>query len=147
MSLVRSKKANFNYEILDKYEAGIELFGFEVKSLRLKRGSLEGSFVTIQNGEAFLMSAQIPPYQSNNTPKDYNERRPRKLLLRKKELGELVGKSETKGLTLIPISWYNKGTKIKVEIAVARGKKKHDKRADIKKRETDREIRRTLKNS
>jgi SsrA-binding protein len=68
-------------------------------------------------------------------------------LLRKKELGELVGKSETKGLTLIPISWYNKGTKIKVEIAVARGKKKHDKRADIKKRETDREIRRTLKNS
>lgn len=147
MSLISSKKAHFNYEILEKYEAGIELFGFEVKSLRLKRGSLEGAFVTINNSEAFLMGAQIPPYQSSNTPKDYNERRPRKLLLRKKELGSLVGRAETKGLTLIPISWYNKGTKIKIEIAVARGKKKHDKRADIKKRETDREIRRTLKNS
>lgn len=146
MSLIASKKVGFNYEILDTYEAGAELFGHEVKSLRLKRGSLEGAYVTIKDSEAYLMNAQIPPYQAGNIAKDYNERRPRRLLLRKNELKELIGKSETKGLTLIPISWYNKGVKIKLEIAVARGKKKHDKRSSIKKREVERDIRRTLKN-
>ena len=146
MSLVANKKVGFNYEILEKYEAGAELFGHEVKSLRLKRGSLDGAYVVVLSGEVFLKNAQIPPYQTGNISKDYNERRPRKLLLRKKEMQELIGKSETRGLTLIPISWYNKGVKIKLEIAVARGKKKHDKRSTIKKREVERDIRRTLKN-
>ena len=146
MSLIENKKATYNYDIIDTLEAGIELFGFEVKSLRQKRGSLEGSYITIKDNEAYLINALIPPYQAGNTPKEYNERRPRKLLLKKNELKILTGKSETKGLTFIPLSLYNKNIKIKLSFAVARGKKAHDKRSAVKKRETDREIRRILKN-
>ncbi len=142
MPLIQNKKAHFNYEILEKIEAGIELLGFEVKSLKNGQGSLEGAHVTVRGNEAFVVNMQIPPYQPGNTPKEYDPFRNRRLLLTKKEI-ERFGKEETqKGLTIVPISVYNKGSKIKVEIAVVRGKKKFDKRETIKKRDTERELRR-----
>lgn len=145
MPLIQNKKAHFDYEILERYEAGIELLGFEVKSLKKAQGSLEGSHVTVRGGEAYLVNMQIPPYQVKNTPKDYEPTRNRRLLLTKKQIEEL-GKTEgQKGLTIVPISVYNKGKKVKIEIAVVRGKKQHDKRQSIKKRDTEREIRRELK--
>ncbi len=145
-SLVHNKKAHFNYEVLETFEAGMELFGFEVKSLRKGQGSLEGTHATVRGGEAFLINAHIPPYQIGNAPKDFDTRRNRRLLLTRKEIKTLTGLETQKGLTLLPISVYNKGSKIKIEIAVARPKKKYDKRESIKKRDADREARRTLKN-
>ncbi len=145
MSLIQNKKAHFNYEITEKLEAGIELIGLEVKSLRKGQGNLEGSHVTIRGKEAYLIGMQIPPFQSANTPESYNPTRNRRLLLTKKELKELEGVEHQKGLTIVPISVYNKGRKLKVELGIARGKKRFDKRQTIKKRETDRETRRTLK--
>ena len=146
MALIQNKKAYFNYEILEKIEAGIELLGFEVKSLKKGQGSLEGSHVTIRGREAFVVNMQIPPYQTANTPKEYEPTRNRKLLLTKKEIKELSEKEKQKGLTIIPISVYNKGKKVKLEIATVRGKKRFDKRESIKKRDTEREMRRDLKN-
>lgn len=137
-----NRKAKFDYEILEKYEAGIELLGSEVKSIRKGQMSLEGAFVIVRGGETFLINANIPPYQPKNTPKDYNPLKNRKLLLTKKEIAELAGSEKNRSLTIVPISVYNKGRKIKVEIALVKGKKKHDKRESIKKRETEREIRR-----
>lgn len=145
-SLIENKKANFNYEILETMEAGIELLGHEVKSIRKREGSLEGARVIVRGNEAFLVGATIPPYQPANTEKDYEPERNRKLLLNKKEIMIILGAESKKGLTIIPISVYNKGRKIKVSVAIVRGKKKYDKRDSIKKRETDRDIRRTLKN-
>jgi SsrA-binding protein len=146
MSLIQNKKAHFNYEILEKIEAGIELLGFEVKSLKKGQGSLEGAHITIRGNEAFVIGMQIPPYQPANTPKDYEPTQNRRLLLTKKEITSLAGAEGQKGLTIVPISVYNKGRKLKLEIAIVRGKKKFDKRETIKKRDTEREIRRTLKN-
>lgn len=145
MTLIKNKKVYFNYEILEKIEAGIELFGFEVKSLKLGRGSLDGAYVIIRGGEVFLVNMLISPYQAANTPKSYDEYRPRRLLLKKKEITELIGVEKQARLTIVPISLYTKGTKIKVKIAIGRGKKKYDKRQTIKKRESDRNIKRTLK--
>ncbi len=141
-----NRKARFDYEILEKYEAGIELLGTEVKSVRGGQMSLEGAFVVVRGGEAFLINANIPPYQIKNAPKDYDPLHNRRLLLTKKEISELAGSEKNKSLTIVPISVYNKNRKIKVEIALVKGKKKFDKRETIKKRDTDREIRRTLKN-
>ncbi|KKS23790.1 MAG: SsrA-binding protein, partial [Candidatus Nomurabacteria bacterium GW2011_GWC2_41_8] len=135
----------FNYEILEKYETGIELLGTEVKSVRGGQMSLEGAFVIIRGGEAFLINANIPPFQPKNAPKNYDPLRNRKLLLTKKEIAELAGSEKNKSLTIVPISVYNKNRKIKVEIALVKGKKKLDKRETIKKRETDRELRREYK--
>jgi len=146
MSLIENKKVHFNYEILEKLEAGLELLGHEVKSLRKGTGSLEGAHVGVRGNEVFLIGANIPPYQPGNTPKNYDAYRSRKLLLTKAEIKELLGKEKTKGLTIVPISVYNKGNKLKISIGIARGKKKYDKRETIKKRELDREVRRTLKN-
>ena len=143
-SYAENRKVRFDYEILEKYEAGIELLGSEVKSVRGGQMSLEGAFVIVRGGETFLINANIPPYQPKNAPKDYDPLRNRKLLLTKKEIAEL-GKSEKINLTIVPISVYNKGRKIKVAIALVKGKKKRDKRETIKKRETDREIRREIK--
>ncbi|OGI64843.1 SsrA-binding protein [Candidatus Nomurabacteria bacterium RIFCSPLOWO2_02_FULL_40_10] len=140
-----NRKARFNYEILEKYEAGIEFLGVEVKSVRGGQMSLEGAFVIIRGGEAFLINANIPPYQAKNTPKDYDPLRNRKLLLTKKEIAELAGSEKNKSLTVVPLSVYNRSRKIKVEIALVKGKKKYDKRESIKKRDTDREIRREYK--
>ena len=140
-----NRKVRFNYEILEKYESGIELLGVEVKSIRGGQMSLEGAFVIIRGGEAFLINANIPPYQVKNTPTDYDPLRNRKLLLTKKEITELAGNDKNKSLTIVPISVYNKGRKIKVEIALVKGKKKFDKRETLKKRDTDREIRREVR--
>jgi SsrA-binding protein len=144
-TLLENKKATFNYEILEKFEAGIELFGYEVKSLRGRRGSLRGAYVGIRGNEAFLLGSDIPPYQPANVGEGYDPRRARRLLLSKDELKTLIGKEKTKGLTLIPLSVYTKGRYIKVGVAVVRGKKKFDKRESIKRRDTEREVRRSLK--
>ncbi|MCX6752588.1 MAG: SsrA-binding protein SmpB [Candidatus Nomurabacteria bacterium] len=144
-SYTENRKARFNYEILEKYETGIELLGTEVKSVRGGQMSLEGAFVIIRGGEAYLINANIPPYQAKNAPADYDPLRNRRLLLTKKEIAELAGSEKNKSLTIVPISVYNKGRKIKVEIALVKGKKKFDKRETLKKRDTDREIRREYK--
>src|SRR3990167_10719883 len=146
MNLVEHKKARLNHEILEEYEAGIELLGFEVKSLRTHQGKLEGSHVIVRGGEAYVVGMVVSPYQPANTPPEYDPNRSRRLLLTKKEIGELAAHEGQKGLTLVPISVYNKSGKLKVRVAVARGKKKYDKRATLKKRDTDRDMRRTLKN-
>ena len=145
MSLVNNRKAGFNYEILETYKAGIELFGFEVKSLKKSQGSLDGAHITIRGKEAYIIGMFIPPYQPGNTPKDYDPHRNRKLLLNKKEIVELGLVESKKGLTIVPISVYNKGTKIKLDIATAKGKKKFDKRETMRKRDSERDIARDLK--
>lgn len=145
MALADNKKAHFNYDVLEKHEAGIELLGFEVKSIKAGHASLDGSYAIIRGGEIYILGSKVPPYQSSNTPKDYDPERLRRLLMTKKQIRELNDKTENSGLTIVPISMYNKGGKIKVEIALAKGKKKFDKRETIKKRETDREMRRTIK--
>lgn len=136
-----NRKMRFDYETLETYEAGMELLGTEVKTVRGGKMSLDGSFVIVRGGEVFLINANIPPYQAQNSAKDYDPLRNRKLLLTKKEIGEL-GKSEKTNLTIVPMSVYNKGRKIKIKIALVKGKKSHDKRESTKKRETDRELRR-----
>lgn len=141
-TLVDNKKAHFNYEILENFEAGIELLGPEVKSLKGKQGSLEGAYVVIRGGEAYLTNLFIPPYQENNTPEGYEPRRNRRLLLTKEEIKTLADKEAGNGLTIVPISIYNKSNLIKVSVAVVRGKKKFDKREATKKRETERGVRR-----
>lgn len=141
-TLVDYKKARFNYEILETFEAGIELAGHEVKSLKAGHGSLDGSHVLIRGGEAYAVNTLIPPFQQDNTPKGYEPRRNRRLLLTKKEIGKLGDMEGEKGLTIVPISIYNKGNLVKVSVAVVRGKKQYDKRAVTKKRETDRSVRR-----
>jgi SsrA-binding protein len=110
---MRRKGQVFIQNILEKFEAGIELKGFEVKSLREGRGSLKGSYVRIKNGEAFIVNFNIPPYQPKNTPKDYDENRERRLLLKRKEINYLIGKSNEKGLTIIPTKVYSKGNLIR----------------------------------
>ncbi len=145
MALISHKRARYDYDILDTYEAGISLFGTEVKSLRGGQGKLDGAYVVMRGGEALLVGASIPPFQQKNAPGDYDPERARTLLLTAKQLVELEQKSEKQGLTIVPLSLYNKGRLLKLEIAVARGKKKTDKRQSIMKRETDRNIRRELK--
>jgi len=144
-TLAENKKAYFNYQILEKFEAGVSLIGQEVKSLKTRGVNLAGSYVIIKNEEAYWIGAKIAPYQPKNTPADYNPERSRKLLLKKSEIKYLIGKSKQKGLTLIPLRIYTKRGKIKVEFGIAKGKKKFDKRELIRKRETEREIERVLK--
>lgn len=141
-SLIYNKKIGMDYEILETFEAGIELLGLEVKSLRKKQGSLLGAHVTVRGGEAFIIASNIPAYQEKNTSAEYDPKRNRRILLTKQEIQKLGFLETKKGLTIVPISVYNKGKKIKVEIAIVRGKKKYDKRQDIKKRDTDRDLRR-----
>jgi SsrA-binding protein len=146
-TFVENKKVRFNYEILETFDAGLELFGGEVKAVRKKQMSLEGSHVVVRGGEAYLVGATIALYQPNNDDSKYDPDRNRRLLLAKKELKELIGKSEQRGLTLVPISVYNKRRYLKLSIGLVRGKKKFDKRETIKKREADREVRRSLKDN
>lgn len=144
-TLVQNKKAGFNYHILEKMEVGLVLSGHEVKALREGKASLRGSYVTIQDGELYLINCNIPPYQPKNTSPNYDPRRKRKLLLKKEEIARLIGKTKEKGATLIPLRFYTKRRMIKLEISVAKGKKKIDKRETIKKREIDRDIQRKMK--
>ena len=140
-----NKKAKFDYEILETLEAGLVLSGQEVKSIRTGHISLKGAFVTFHAEKAYLTNVHIPKYKFAGNVKNYDPERSREILLKSKELSYLRGKSQEKGLTIVPISVYTKGRRIKVEIAVVKGKKKHDKRRAIKKRELDRETARAMK--
>lgn len=143
--LLDNKKARFDYEILETFEAGLVLKGWEVKSLKNKMGSLAGSRVIIRGSEVFLVGFDIPVYQPNNMPSNYEEKRTLKLLLNKKEIKYLDGKLTQKGLTIVPLKCYTKNNQIKVEIVLVQGKKKFDKREKIKKRDTERDIAREFK--
>lgn len=140
-----NKRAFFDYEILEKIEAGISLLGSETKAVKTRKMNLGGAYIIVRNGEAFLLNATIPPYQPQNISSSYNQKRTRKLLLKKKEINYLLNKSKQKGLTLIPLRVYNKRGLIKLEIAVAKGKKLFDKREKIKKREEEKKIAHALK--
>ena len=142
---IQNRKAHFNYDILERFESGLVLQGFEVKAVRAGKGKLDGAYVIIRGNEAFLVGASISPYQPINTPKNYDPEQPRKLLLSKKELARLQTSTTPAGLTIVPFKLYNKNGKIKLEIAIARGKKKHDKRETMKARDSKRDIERTLK--
>ena len=146
----RNKKAYFDYQILEEFEAGMVLKGNEVKSIRLGKISLKGSYVVLKGinqgklPEPYLIGTYISPYQPKNTPNNYNPERSIKLLLKKSEIKYLIGKTKEKGLTLIPLKIYIKNVKIKIKIGLVKGKKKRDKREAIKKRDAEREIRRNL---
>lgn len=144
MALVINKKAGFNYEIIEKYEAGLVLEGYEVKALRAGRAQLLGAYVTLRAGEAFLKGLHVTPIQQNNLPLSFKEERSIKILLNKNEIKELYKELDSKGVTLIPISIYDSKGTLKCEIALVRGKKLHDKRATLKARDDKREIARTL---
>lgn len=143
-TFIDNRKAHFNYEIKEKFEAGIELFGFEVKAIKTGMGNLTGAFCVVRGGEVFILNMNIPAYQPNNTPKEYDPNRSRKLLLSKKEIKILAEADNHKGLTLIPMAMYSKGRRVKVEIAVCKGKKSHNKRETIKNRDLDRETKRNF---
>ncbi|MBI2604262.1 MAG: SsrA-binding protein SmpB [Candidatus Harrisonbacteria bacterium] len=142
--LTENRKARFNYTILETYEAGIELKGFEVKAVKAGKMNLTGAFGIVRGNEIWLINADIPPYQPGNTPKDYESSRPRRLLLRAAEIRELIGKMKERGLTLLALRAYTKGNLVKIALGLGRGKRGPDKREAIKKRETGREIARTL---
>ena len=131
-------KAGFDYEILETLEAGIVLKGYEVKSIKTSKVSIKGSYVKIINGEPFLIGATISPYQVGNIPDDYDAQSSRKLLLSKKEISVLVKTSQAHGLTFIPLKLYDKKGRVKLLIGIAKGKKKYDKRASLKKKDVAR---------
>ena len=141
MEFARNKRAYFDYEILDKFEAGIQLRGFEVKAIKSGRINLGGSYVIVKENQAQLLNADIPPYQPMNTPEGYDSKRTRQLLLKKDEIKSLVGKVHEAGLTLVPLRVYSKRDLIKVEIGLAKSRKAKDKREFLKKRADLREIR------
>lgn len=145
-TLAKNKYAYFNYQVLEEFEAGIILTGSEVKSVKHGQINLKGSYATLQENELWLVNAYISPYQLSSSQSGYDPEQRRKLLLNKKELDGLIGKMKAKGLTLMPLSVYTKGSLIKIKIGVCRGKKARDKREIIKKRESDINIRRMLKN-
>ena len=145
MALLENKKIGLDYVILEKLEAGIELFGFEVKSLRASQGSLKGARVVARGGEAYLVGASIPAWQVANAPKSYDPERTRRLLLSRKEIARVASAEGEKGLTIVPLSVYNRDHRLKLSLAIARGKKKEDKRHIIRAREEKRRIERTLK--
>lgn len=142
---ISNKKATFNFEILEKFEGGLQLTGFEVKSLRDGKAKLDGSFIISKGGELFLKNAEISPYQANNIPKGFEQGRLIKILVNKKDIMKLSQKVDKERLALIPLAIYPKGKKLKIEFALAKGKKKSDKRQSIKKREDNIEIMRTIK--
>jgi SsrA-binding protein len=143
-NLAENKKAYYNYEILEKIEAGIALNGQEVKSIKLGRANLQGSFIIIKDEQPRLLGAKVPAYQPKNAPADYDPERTRALLLKKAEIKKLIGKTAQKGLTLVPLKLYTKRGKVKIEIALVKSKSKPDKREQIKKRDIQREMEREL---
>lgn len=143
--LLEYKKAGLKFERLEEFEAGIELLGHEVKSLKNKQGSLDGSRVVIRGSEAFVTGMTIPPYQPANTEKEYDAERSRRLLLSKAQIRTLGDAEAKKGLTIIPIEVYTKGNLLKVRVAIVRGKGKADKREDLKKKDAKLEAERALR--
>ncbi len=142
--IARNKRARHDYEILDTWEAGIVLTGTEVKALRDGRANLTDGFGHVRDGEVYLLNAHIGAYGHGNVF-NHDPTRTRKLLLHKREIRRLIGSVERQGLTLVPLDMYFKGGKVKVRIALARGKQQHDKREDLKKRDAEREIARVLR--
>ncbi len=141
-SLAFNKRGSFDYDIQEKFEAGIALYGQEVKSVKGGHMQIAGSYVVIRHNEASLVNATIPPYQPKNTPKEYDPARSRRLLLTKKEIDYLTGKLHQKGLTLLPLEVYTKNRLIKLKLGLGKPLKKSDKREVIKKREVEKEIQR-----
>ena len=137
--IASNRKARHDYEIVDTYEAGIVLVGTEVKSLRVGRASLVDAFASVDDGEVWLRNVHIPEYTQGSWT-NHEPRRTRKLLLHRKEIERLIGKTRESGLSLVPLSMYFADGKVKVEIALARGKHTYDKRADLAKRDADREV-------
>ena len=146
MLLVKNKKASYEYEIGKKYQAGIVLSGAEVKSLRLKHASLNGSYIKAIGNELFLINAQINPYSFANN-EDYDPKKSRKLLLKKREIQHLIENSQQKGYAIVPISLELVRNKIKVSLAIGKGKKEFEKRDSIKKRDLKRELSKQIKRS
>ena len=144
-SIIRNKRASFDYDLKDSFIAGIVLSGAETRSLREHHGSLQGTFVQIKNGEAWLVNALITPLKTNaaNLTSDMQSR-DRKLLLKKREIDRLI-EAKTQGNTIVPVKLFTKGRFIKIEIAVGKGKRKYDKRQAIKKRDQSRDANRELK--
>lgn len=143
---ITNKRAFFDYEIQERFEAGINLTGAEVKAIRLGQADLTGSFARIRGSEAYLVNAKVFPYKYAR-PEHYDETRTRKLLLHKKELIALRSKTEASGLTIVPVSMYTTGNYIKVELALAKSKKKFDKKEAIKRRDIDRDTEIELKSN
>ena len=143
--IVTNKKAHFEYFIEEEYEAGMVLEGWEVKSLRAGKINLSDAHVIIKYGEAFLLGAQIQPLPTASLHRPPDPTRTRKLLLNRSQLSQLIGKVERQGYTLIPLSFYWKHNKIKLQVALAKGKKTHDKRDSIKDREWQRDRARIMK--
>jgi SsrA-binding protein len=141
MSFIVSKKVGLTYTLGETFEAGIELTGQEVKSVKGKQGSLDGARIIVRGGEAFLIGAFIPPYQIGTAGKGYDPYRIRKLLLTKKEIEQLYHEEENKHLTILPISLYGKGVFIKCSLSLGKRKTKGDKREDLKEKDSKRELR------
>ena len=140
-----NRQARYLYEILETYEAGLELFGTEVKSIRAGRINIQDGYALIKNGEAWLLNAHISPYNASGQYFNHEPRRTRKLLLHHQEIRKLIGKVEQQGLTLVPLKIYLKRGWVKVSIALARGKKVYDKRETIKQRQDQRDMQRAMK--
>ena len=143
-ALSENRRAKFDYEILETFEAGIELLGTEVKSVKESRINLAGSYALVREGGAWLINADIPAYQPKNAPQDYDPKRSRRLLLHKEEIKGLAGKLHEKGLSLLPLQAYLKHGIIKLELGLGRSRKKHDKRELLKARAAGREMRKNL---
>jgi len=141
-----NRQARYLYEILETYEAGIELMGTEVKSIRAGKVNLRDGFALIRDGEILLLNVQISPHQMTSQTFNHEPTRTRKLLLHREEIRKLIGKVEQQGLTLVPLKMYMKRGWVKVDLALVRGKKLYDKREDIKKRDDQRSMQRAMKN-
>ena len=144
-TLAVNKKAKFDYEILQTVEAGLVLTGAEVKSIKAGSVQLKGSFLHIKDNGLWLKNAYVAPYKPAGNKKEYDPYQDRRVLIHKRELKKFIGKRQSEGLTLIPISLYTKGDLIKLEFALARGKKKFEKRDAIKKRDVERRLREKMK--
>lgn len=144
-TIATNKRAGFDYTLGERYEAGLVLTGSEVKSVKTGHASLKGSFVTVKGSELYLTNALIPRYAHAHRDTKHEDSRPRRLLLRKREIRSLIGKSRTEGLTLVPIRLYTRKQLVKLEFAVGKGKKAYDKRSDIGKREAKRKMERAMK--
>lgn len=141
-----NRQARYQYEILETYEAGVELLGTEVKSIRQGKVNLRDGYALVRNAEVWLYNVHVSPHETTNKVYNHDPRRTRKLLLHRQEIRKLIGQVEQKGLTLIPLKIYLKRGKVKVNIALARGKKLHDKRESLKRKEDKRDIERAMKN-
>ena len=142
--IAENRRARHDYHLLERYEAGVVLTGTEVKSLREGRATLQQAFGEVRDGEAWLVGAHIAPYDQGNVA-NHDPDRARKLLLHGREIASLIGKVRERGFTLVPTRLYFKDGRVKVELALARGKERHDKRRDIAKRDADRQIERAMR--